>query len=836
MALLYRGYAQEKGFAPIQVPDPAKKIREQGLQSMRAQEGIIQWNKEQSTRIAKALNANSEILISSRETYWDQREAFRDVVEEARNKKQQRILENHQTRAKNEEQAWRDLVSITESGAKLVKMYDTHSKEQASLWAKQLYEDTGLTSKEFSSLRSVDDHIWNKDKTQVAVYQQLRERGVSEDKIDQIRRMGGYREVAVQKLTAVNLMRRRGSFYEENRNTKINILGQETTLGTILSTGSATQLDEAIRQLDLKAIQEHGDGYPSTRILHSSGALEVKKQYVGNLHESLRRNTTDRLKARQYDEPLDILESMLTDTPEFLGGQAKYKNTGEVLQAWITREAGPNASREELVNATDRGVAALVSGITSGRIDVEDAQALLDSDFVPRGSKKTTKWGAHLRRHSTKIEDAISKRSTHDLGVAEALNVQKKLEAKSMLRDAIKIYEESNPDLETQTALLHRFKQNPFAGRAQTYVAMQLSNSQNTLNDATALAYVQGRIKKGEYITGPELDLLKTSTAGRAKLKQLVDASNPFLPHGDQLESITDYAEKELRKIIPKSAAWGVQSTRSDAEKAAVETAVDAFREARKSGKDIEDSLRYAKGVMLDEIKREGSDWQPSLPSKDTGGIREFSGFVTPRVTERILVDTPNLQRTFETNPDSISTQPFMNVNDLVKKSISIKNGLRTDIIPQASLLSNLHPNLTPVEIEQEQLKYYRNKEIEEHGASTIELYPESYINEIKGLEEPIHPLARPYLSSRQAVNKAVITNPDPSKRTALIYNDHLIDRSAKLLAKGSGITEQDQLMLSSCKNMIDGNLETKRGYFEPCLMSPLAFSLKYQEGYYATV
>ena len=179
MALLYRGYAQEKGFAPIQVPDPAKKIREQGLQSMRAQEGIIQWNKEQSTRIAKALNANSEILISSRETYWDQREAFRDTVEEARNKKQQRILENHQTRAKNEEQAWRDLVSITESGAKLVKMYDTHSKEQASLWAKQLYEDTGLTSKEFNSLRSVDDHIWNKDKTQVAVYQQLRERGVS---------------------------------------------------------------------------------------------------------------------------------------------------------------------------------------------------------------------------------------------------------------------------------------------------------------------------------------------------------------------------------------------------------------------------------------------------------------------------------------------------------------------------------------------------------------------------------------------------------------------------------------------------------------------------------
>lgn len=838
MGTIFRGYARPEDQQPIQVYDSSSKIRRQGLNQMKARNEIIAWNKEQSQKFAKVAASNTEVLLSTREDFWKQRETYRDTVEEARNKQQKQQLENLKTEQANKDQAWKDLVSITESGARLFKVYDEHSKEQASLWAKQLYEETGLTSKEFNSLRSVQDHIWDKEKTQLAVWQKLRERGVSEDKIEQMRRIGGYREVAVQKLTALNLMRARGNFYEENRNTKVTILGQETTLGNVLTSGDSTELAEVIRQLDLLAIKEHGDGYPSTKILHASGGLEVKRQFVADLYATQRRNTIKRLKARQYDEDLDILDSMLTDTPDFLGPQAKYKDVGHAMQEWVTREAGPNASREDLVGATDRAVAALISGIDSGRVDIEDVQALLESNFTPRGSTKETKWGSHLRRHSTKLEIAIGKRVKHDIGVEDSKHANLKIESKQMLLDAYKVYAESNPDLETQIALLHRYKQNPYASKAQMYVSSQIANAQNTLNDATALAYVKGRIKKGEYITGTELDLLKTSTAGRAQLQQLVNASNPFLPHGAQLESITDYAEKELRKIIPKSATWGVQSTRSDAEKAAVEVAVDAFREARKSGKGVDDSLRYSKGVMKDEIKREGSDWQPSLPTSDTGGIREFSGFVTPRVTERIIVDTPNIQRTFETNPDAISTQPFMNVNNLVKKSIAIKNGLRTEIIPQASLLSNLHPNLSPVEIEQEQLKYYRNKEIEEHGSSTIELYPESYINQIQELEEPIHKDALKWLTTPQAVNKAVLTNPDPSKRTPLVYNGHLYDRAATRLAKGPDMTEPDRLMLSSCKAMIDGKPETKYGFWDPCLVTEVAFSYlnRNEVNYYATV
>ena len=83
-----------------------------------------------------------------------------------------------------------------------------------------------------------------------------------------------------------------------------------------------------------------------------------------------------------------------------------------------------------------------------------------------------------------------------------------------------------------------------------------------------------------------------------------------------------------------------------------------------------------------------------------------------------------------------------------------------------------------------------------------------------------------------------MLTNPDPSKRTPLVYNGHLYDRAATRLAKGPDMTEPDRLMLSSCKAMIDGKPETKYGFWDPCLVTEVAFSYlnRNEVNYYATV
>ena len=49
MAILYKGYAQQKGFAAwkVDIPDPSKRIREQGLEQMRGMEEQLEWNQNQ---------------------------------------------------------------------------------------------------------------------------------------------------------------------------------------------------------------------------------------------------------------------------------------------------------------------------------------------------------------------------------------------------------------------------------------------------------------------------------------------------------------------------------------------------------------------------------------------------------------------------------------------------------------------------------------------------------------------------------------------------------------------------------------------------------------------
>ena len=63
MAILYKGYAQQKGFGAnlVKVPDPSDKIRQQGLRAMQGMEEQLAWNNKQATRIINTLEQNAQI-------------------------------------------------------------------------------------------------------------------------------------------------------------------------------------------------------------------------------------------------------------------------------------------------------------------------------------------------------------------------------------------------------------------------------------------------------------------------------------------------------------------------------------------------------------------------------------------------------------------------------------------------------------------------------------------------------------------------------------------------------------------------------------------------------
>ena len=86
MAILYKGYAQQKGFAAwkVDIPDPSKRIREQGLEQMRGMEEQLEWNQNQRNRVSNALEKNAIREAQQRRDNFELRQMFSGKMADAK--------------------------------------------------------------------------------------------------------------------------------------------------------------------------------------------------------------------------------------------------------------------------------------------------------------------------------------------------------------------------------------------------------------------------------------------------------------------------------------------------------------------------------------------------------------------------------------------------------------------------------------------------------------------------------------------------------------------------------------------------------------------------------
>ncbi len=843
MALLYKGYAQEKGFKPIQVADASQKIRQQGLDAMKGMQRVIDWNAQQAKLHADHRAGNAQLLLETREKSWKLKQDFRDTVQEAQKNKQERILKNAETSAKNTQQHWKDILSITESGTQLIQQFDAQLKENAALWAQQWYEDHGITGKEFHAVREVDDHIWNKSKTELSVYRDLRKRGVDDNAIEQMRRMGGYRKVAVEKLAAVNMMQDRRGFYAQNEHTEFTVLGQSTSLAKAKFSGDTTLLREVLRQLDLKAIKEYGAGYPSAKILKSSGALEIKREVHAEIFGQVEKTTRARNKSRAMSDELTILDAEIKNTIDLVGNDAKYGDAGKAVQGWIERQQGDNPTREQRVGGTDYSVEMLAYGLENGLVQVETVKALLNSNIIPHGSTKEVKWGSHFKRHSFKLWTAIKKAEEFEQGKLLSQEGVYKREGKQMHLDYIRILNESNPSMEQLIQLQHKAKEHSHGSQALMLINSRIANFNNTLNDDQGIAWIKHEIANNRFVTEPDVLSLKLSDAGQAEAIQLVQASNPFVPTGGDdgtAAAITNHVTKVLEQTIPKGTHWGNTYSRQPAIDRAVALVNAEYVEATKSGMPHTKALNHALGIMHPIITDPNGDWGRSTP-KPGHGI-QFKGFMIQSLSaeDRIVVDTPRIQKECNANLNTLYTNPYLDKEQLIHKSSKLNKGYAQEIIPRAMLLSNLCGNkLTARQIENAQLEFWRNEEIKETGKSDIQTYPDWYLKDGEEVDHWVLPLANQYLDGNPeaptAINKAVLLNPEQPRPP--VYNQYLKERTVALDLSDEPLTPAQTLWQQSAQELVASDkIDLKKyGFYHPGLLDPdgIAYMLLFNSGFY---
>ena len=73
---LYKGYAQPRGFNPVNVPDPADKIRKQGLTKLRYMQQELDYKNKQARALEEVFSEKINLELKLRQQKYQDKKAY----------------------------------------------------------------------------------------------------------------------------------------------------------------------------------------------------------------------------------------------------------------------------------------------------------------------------------------------------------------------------------------------------------------------------------------------------------------------------------------------------------------------------------------------------------------------------------------------------------------------------------------------------------------------------------------------------------------------------------------------------------------------------------------
>ena len=158
---LYQGYAQQKGFDPVHIPDPSGKIRKRGLEQLRWMQEEVEWKEKQSDRFVNALEKNNEYERAQRQQNYEDATHYADIVAKQKWRNFETAINSAKANQKNKEQGFKELLQFTKLGAQAYKAWDTKNKEAIDNFADDISRDYGIGLEAYSAIRDQEDLIKN---------------------------------------------------------------------------------------------------------------------------------------------------------------------------------------------------------------------------------------------------------------------------------------------------------------------------------------------------------------------------------------------------------------------------------------------------------------------------------------------------------------------------------------------------------------------------------------------------------------------------------------------------------------------------------------------------
>ena len=760
--VLYQGYAQARGFDPVNIPDPSRKIRQQGLQQLEGMERQLAWKNKQTNRLVTAMEQNAAFEAKNREDNHRLRMMYRDTLAKNKWKQFEQIIKNEGTYAKQRENDLMAILSLTKSGAQLVNQYQEKRNDDIDAFARDLNDQYGIGIKKYQQVKSFDKHMWEEGMKTEGFLSSHGLDHVPEHVLNRIRKQGGYAGLRVAEMSALRLSKSMRGKYADDWGKTVKIGDMDVSL----ETAGMEQIDEVLRQLNREYRKDLGEAWPSSNVWESSGAwknAEKAKAWVRRKKEETE-IAEARIETKQTN--WEIIEHQM-NRDNGVGDRAGVQG---IQNSIVFLAGGEDAPPENFKRAKGLVVDALIHGLENDLIEWNDVKDLELLDFEMKGQKQI--WGNVFKPEWARIERAGLKAAKDQYQRARIGEFEREAEDVEMKENMINLMATEGADIPTLQKFLTIANKNNFT-KSQTYIQKQLSTGLNTFNDKQNLAILRARKARNEIITPEEIDSMNLSDGARSLAKSEAAKNNIYLPQAGKngnKERLEERIQRELEFIIPKSNSYSSNASHKDAALKAYEMASGYYKEAKLANKSDEEAYKYARDLITQDIRDEDGIFGKGEINAD--GTREFKGFQA-NMSRVQLPNTVAAAQKLVANPDLIYNQPFIAKEDIASKSARLNKGLASPMLPQSELLRSV-AGISTIDSEMAQLEYWRNKEIEETGSSNIQPYPDSYVKKAKDAEGLIKPKARYLLNSYNYtdINKASMIS-----ENGVIYNAPLLKK-----------------------------------------------------------
>ena len=832
---LYKGYAQQRGFKPVNIPDPAEKIRAQGLRQLQYMQEELDAKNKQAQELQEVFNQNINLEQKLRADKFEDKKAYGQQLAKWKWKNYETLVQNERTKAEQKSKDWEALLSLTKSGAQILKQHQDKSRADIDSFAAEIYRDYGINPEKFNAIKDFQKGIRLNDQGLNSLIQDLELKGVPLDVIAKIRRGGGYMNIAVGKLAAKRRAIGLNQYFAQESNTKLDFPGYK---GLTLSSARGANVEIALQVFTAIYFKnEEGEQIFSSKIMALSGANEL----IDQAKISWRRRDTEKTAKEELN---DQHKSTITIIKDFIGYDAdlgKARGPEGIPLAVVHYAGGADASARKFRYAKRRVHAALLDGLKNGSIRWSDVEGLETLPVRHKSSKEKVAWAKVNPDLWKELEVAGLAQEDHLDNAVKLRDSKGREEGREFYQNMIELnkeYKGDIPDSVMQSMIGYGTQRGHHFAAGVQYLQKVQATGLTAINDKVGTASLLAKSERGEIITDEDITGWNLSKSVERQVRAKVNKYNTWLPQaGDDgtKERLKFRIETKLNDIIDKKTSWHESVTWNDTRIYAEQQAARYYRTYRELGKSHEESYEYARDMIEKDI-----DNKDYYKKTSVDGRLEFKGALAKN-RDVVEIKRDEILEELTANPDIIHSKKYIDAADLKVLSGKANKGQFPEMHGTAMLIQSITDGkISAVDVINAGLAQIIAEEEANGGTSTTQMLPEAYVKKYKEVNEYISPFAMKLLESYELcdINKACLAAKEDGSRSNLAYTKPIVEKVAPVVKRfeDGNSDEKDHLLIQSANALVEANqplFNSRWGLHDPALLTGEAYNYLYQNNRY---